>query len=77
MAQDMARRIRRGARGGNRPLVARAHARLVSAEDGQATAEYGLVVVAAAGIAAALIAFGKSGFETFFERVVDTIVNAI
>lgn len=53
------------------------HARTIAGEEGQATAEYGLVIVAAAGIAAALIAFGRHGFETFFKKVVDAVVGKL
>lgn len=52
-------------------------ARWLAREEGQATAEYGLVIVAAAGVAAALIAFGRSGFQAFFTRVLEKIVSQV
>lgn len=67
--------VRRARAALHRTAVA-VHARTVT-QEGQATAEYGLVVVAAAGIAAALIAFGKGGFQAFFAKVIDRVIDQV
>jgi Flp pilus assembly pilin Flp len=45
-------------------------------ETGQATAEYGLVLVAAAGIAAALMAFANANIGKLFTSVLSKILRA-
>jgi len=44
-------------------------------EEGQATAEYGLVLVAAAGVAAALMAFANANIGRLFTAVLGKILK--
>jgi Flp pilus assembly pilin Flp len=67
------------------PLVDRALARMAGAiawgrrtdERGQTTAEYALVILAAAAVAVVLIAWAKSSgkLPAFFDKIIDDITN--
>jgi Flp pilus assembly pilin Flp len=73
----------------SRPVLRRAHVslatrlssrlRLRRADDGQATAEYGLVILAAGGIALGVIAWasGTGSFTDLFETVVDKLSESL
>ena len=47
-------------------------------EDGQTTAEYALVILAAAAIAVVLIVWARSSgkLPAFFDRIIDSIMNS-
>jgi Flp pilus assembly pilin Flp len=67
--------VRRAAR-----LVRGAAARLATRDDrGQATAEYGLIILAAGGIALGVIAWasGTGSFTDMFEAVVDKLSEGL
>lgn len=57
----------------------RGHSDRVGDERGQATSEYGLVILAAGGIALGVIAWaGKTGvFTELFESVVDSLTSGL
>jgi Flp pilus assembly pilin Flp len=61
---------------GKRPAVARGPAR--HGENGQTTAEYALVILAAAAIAIVLIAWARSSgkLPAFFDKIIDDITNS-
>jgi hypothetical protein len=63
-------------RWGWRPLNGRR--RVVADEDGQSTAEYALVMLAAAAIALVLLAWARSSgkLPAFFDRIIDRIVGS-
>ena len=50
----------------------------LSREEGQTTAEYALVILAAAAVAIVLIAWARSSgkLPAFFDRIIDTITNS-
>lgn len=52
--------------------------RVAAQEDGQSTAEYALVMLAAAAIALVLLAWAKSSgkLPAFFDRIIDRIVGS-
>jgi Flp pilus assembly pilin Flp len=52
--------------------------RVVAEEDGQSTAEYALVMLAAAAIALVLLAWARSSgkLPAFFDRIIDRIVSS-
>jgi Flp pilus assembly pilin Flp len=51
--------------------------RALRREDGQTTAEYALVILAAAAVAIVLIAWAKSSgrLPAFFDQVIDTVIG--
>ena len=57
-------------------LVFRAWGRL-SREEGQTTAEYALVILAAAAVAVVLIAWAHSSgkLPAFFDQIIDTVIG--
>ncbi len=59
-------------------LPARARRRAVRGEDGQTTAEYALVILAAAAIAVVLIVWARSSgkLPAFFDKIIDSITNS-
>jgi hypothetical protein len=59
-----------------RPIIRRRRVR--RAEDGQSTAEYALVMLAAAAIALVLLAWARSSgtLPAFFDRIIDRIVGS-
>lgn len=62
------------------PGIVRRHARARRSDDrGQATAEYGLVILVAGGIALAVIAWagGTDVFTGLFEEVVDHLTSGL
>ena len=74
----------------SRPVLRRAHVSLATrlssrlrlrrrTDDGQATAEYGLVILAAGGIALGVIAWasGTGSFTDLFETVVDKLSESL
>lgn len=69
-------RIRRSLQERAWAVAAALHSRLARVE-GQTTAEYGLVVIAAAGIAAALIAFANANIGKLFAAVFGKILDAV
>lgn len=52
--------------------------RVACAERGQTTAEYALVILAAAAVAVALIAWARSSgtLPAFFDRIIDQVVGS-
>ena len=58
-----------------RPTPDRRH---ISGEDGQTTAEYALVILAAAAIAVVLIVWARSSgkLPAFFDKIIDSITNS-
>ena len=58
-------------------LLFRARARL-SRQDGQTTAEYALVILAAAAVAVVLIAWAKSSgkLPSFFDSIIDQVTGS-
>jgi Flp pilus assembly pilin Flp len=58
-------------------LVAR-RGRTASREEGQTTAEYALVILAAAAVAIVLIAWARSSgkLPAFFNKIIDNITNS-
>jgi Flp pilus assembly pilin Flp len=63
-------------RWGWRPLIGRR--RVATDEDGQSTAEYALVMLAAAAIALVLLAWARSSgkLPAFFDRIIDRIIGS-
>ncbi len=61
-----------------RDLVSRSLTRLVHREEGQASAEYALVILAAAAVALVLLAWAKSSgkLPAFFDKVIDNLINS-
>jgi Flp pilus assembly pilin Flp len=61
-----------------RERIARSLNRLILAEKGQASAEYALVILAAAAVALVLIAWAKSTgkLPAFFDKIIDNITNS-
>jgi Flp pilus assembly pilin Flp len=61
-----------------REWIARSLGRLILVEEGQASAEYALVILAAAAVALVLIAWAKSSgkLPAFFDKVIDNITNS-
>lgn len=61
-----------------RRLAARRRSSARSAERGQTTAEYALVILAAAAIAVVLIAWARSSgkLPAFFDKIIDDITNS-
>ncbi len=57
---------------------AAAPGRLADDEDGQTTAEYALVILAAAAIAVVLIVWARSSgkLPAFFDKIIDSITNS-
>ena len=51
--------------------------RVPSREDGQTTAEYALVILAAAAVAIVLIAWARSSgkLPSFFDKIIDQVTN--
>ena len=51
--------------------------RVLRREEGQTTAEYALVILAAAAVAIVLIAWAKSSgrLPAFFDQVIDTVIG--
>jgi Flp pilus assembly pilin Flp len=64
---------RRGLRG-----VVRNAGRSLQREEGQTTAEYALVILAAAAVALVLIAWAQSSgkLPEFFDKVIDDLINS-
>jgi Flp pilus assembly pilin Flp len=60
-------------------LTTRVTGRLARADHGQATAEYGLIILAAGGIALGVIAWasGTGSFTDMFESVVDKLTESL
>jgi Flp pilus assembly pilin Flp len=54
-----------------------ARGRLMRREEGQTTAEYALVILAAAAVAIVLIAWARSSgkLPAFFDKIIDNITN--
>ncbi len=52
--------------------------RAITTEDGQTTAEYALVILAAAAIAVVLIVWARSSgkLPAFFDKIIDSITNS-
>jgi Flp pilus assembly pilin Flp len=61
-----------------RDLTSRSLTRRVSREEGQASAEYALVILAAAAVALVLLAWAKSSgkLPAFFDKVIDNLINS-
>jgi Flp pilus assembly pilin Flp len=61
-----------------RDLAFRSFTRLVHREEGQASAEYALVILAAAAVALVLLAWAKSSgkLPAFFDKVIDNLINS-
>ncbi len=61
-----------------RERIARSLGRLIMVEQGQASAEYALVILAAAAVALVLIAWAKSTgkLPAFFDKVIDNLINS-
>ena len=61
----------------SRPVESRLAWRLNSREEGQTTAEYALVILAAAAVALVLIAWAQSSgkLPAFFDKVIDDITG--
>jgi Flp pilus assembly pilin Flp len=55
-----------------------ARSRLARGEEGQTTAEYALVILAAAAVAIVLIAWARSSgkLPAFFNKIIDNITNS-
>lgn len=55
-----------------------ARGRRASGEEGQTTAEYALVILAAAAVAIVLIAWARSSgkLPAFFDKIIDNITNS-
>ncbi len=58
-------------------FLAMLHRRRVSREEGQTTAEYALVILAAAAVAIVLITWARSSgkLPAFFDKIIDNITN--
>ena len=59
-------------------LVARLHTVGLHREDGQTTAEYALVILAAAAVAVVLIAWARSSgkLPSFFDGIIDQVAGS-
>jgi Flp pilus assembly pilin Flp len=53
--------------------------RIPAREDGQTTAEYALVILAAAAVAIVLIAWARSSgkLPAFFDKIIDQVTNGV
>ena len=63
---------------GSRPSAAGPGASSLTGQEGQTTAEYALVILAAAAVALVLIAWAKSSgkLPAFFDKIIDDITNS-
>ena len=63
---------------GSRPSSARSVRPSPAGQDGQTTAEYALVILAAAAVALVLIAWARSSgkLPAFFDKIIDDITNS-